>query len=93
MLLELERLGQIGVLAGLQLVGVRGVRHPEVVGSAKPQIRIDAGAAACVEEGLLGSFVVRLDELLDARVECLARVAVLALIIALLEGKIGTKSR
>ena len=69
---ELERLREVGVLAGLQLLGVRGVGHAEVVRGAEPQLGIDAGRAARIEQRLLGRFVVALDEQ-RRRLRCTSR--------------------
>ncbi|TMQ28551.1 MAG: hypothetical protein E6J90_00445 [Deltaproteobacteria bacterium] len=75
---ELVGPGQIGVLAGAQLVGVAGARDAEIVGRAELQLGVDAGLAARVEQRLLGGVVVRLGERGDAFIILVARVAVLA---------------
>ena len=68
---------EIGVLAGLRLVGVRGVGEPEIVGRTEPQLGIDAGVAARLDERFLRLLVLVVDELADARVVLRAGVAML----------------
>ena len=84
LLLELERLLQIGLatlaIAGLHLVRVRRVGHAEVVRAAEPQLLVDAGRAARLEQRLLGAVEVGLREQRDALVVLVARGAMLAVI-------------
>ncbi len=77
LLLELERLREVTVLVLLHLVGVRGVRHAEVVGGAIAQLGIDAGVAARLEQRLLRAVVVAVLQQRDSFVVLHARVAML----------------
>ena len=75
---QLERLRQVGALAGLDLLGVLGVREAEIVCGAEAQLGIDASRAARLEQRLLGGLVIALREQLDTLVVLLARGTVLS---------------
>ena len=80
LVLELERLGEVGILAGLELIGMRGVRHAEVVRRAVAELFVDATAAPRLEQRLLGLVVLGVRDRIDAFVVLRARVAMLAAI-------------
>jgi hypothetical protein len=82
LLRELERLREIAAvllaIAGLGLLRVLRVGDAEVVGRAKPQLGIDAGGAARLDQQLLGLLELAARERADTFIVGVARGAILA---------------